>query len=261
MARRAPRRSTGLALDASAAAAIASASPRYAARVDRHIVVERVAARCARWGCRGRRWRRAEMPSRCITSARSELPWAVTSTSSPARSWGTITSYQYGQHAGHHVGQALRRRQHVGGEQAVAGVVDRVLGAVEPDRRRGHVVAAAPDLGLLGTVLLGGRLLVEALQGAVVPLVEPPVPLHREPHLTQRLQREVGRDHRPRQQATCGRRRSAAPRRASWRPAALASMMPVSFRGTSCQPVNRLSSFHVLRPWRRRTSVPVTTGS
>src|SRR2546422_9013792 len=40
------------------------------------------------------------------------------------------------------------------------------------------------------------------------------------------------------------------------RPASLASCTPRSLSGTSCQPVNRFSRFHVLSPWRRSTSVP-----
>src|ERR1700687_5223119 len=39
-------------------------------------------------------------------------------------------------------------------------------------------------------------------------------------------------------------------------PASLASVTPRSLRGTSCQPVNRFSRFHVLWPWRRRTRIP-----
>ena len=38
----------------------------------------------------------SEIWSRCLTSARSELPWAETSTTRPARRSGTIPSYQYG---------------------------------------------------------------------------------------------------------------------------------------------------------------------
>ena len=39
-------------------------------------------------------------------------------------------------------------------------------------------------------------------------------------------------------------------------PGGAASASPWSVSGTSCQPVNRFSRFHVLWPWRRVTSVP-----
>src|SRR5262245_57565906 len=43
-------------------------------------------------------------------------------------------------------------------------------------------------------------------------------------------------------------------------PALRASSLPLSFKPTSCHPVNRLSRFHSLSPWRSRTSVPVMPG-
>src|SRR5690606_13084364 len=53
---------------------------------------------------------------------------------------------------------------------------------VERERRRRDVVAAPPELDLLGTVLLHGLSLIEALQRAVVTLVQAPAPLDRQPH-------------------------------------------------------------------------------
>src|SRR5579859_6638226 len=50
---------------------------------------------------------------------------------------------------------------------------------------------------------------------------------------------------------TCGRK----PEEASSRPAAVASWMPTSERGTSTQPVNRPLEFHSLSPCRSRTKV------
>ncbi len=38
----------------------------------------------------------SEMPSRCLTRARSELPWAATRTVRPVARSGTMLSYQYG---------------------------------------------------------------------------------------------------------------------------------------------------------------------
>src|SRR5712691_5223124 len=51
---------------------------------------------------------------------------------------------------------------------------------------------------------------------------------------------------------TAGRRPASFMRR----PASCASFTPRSLSGTSVHPVNRFSRFHVLSPWRRRTSVP-----
>src|SRR5579872_115770 len=46
------------------------------------------------------------------------------------------------------------------------------------------------------------------------------------------------------------------PSRCRRRPASRASSTPFSLSGTSCHPVKRFSRFHVLCPWRRRTSRP-----
>ena len=53
---------------------------------------------------------------------------------------------------------------------------------VRPERRRAYVVAAAPELDLLLAVAPRRLGLVQPLQRAVVPLVQPPVPQHRNPH-------------------------------------------------------------------------------
>jgi len=102
-----------------------------------------------------------------------------------------------GQHTSHDIGQALGGRQHVGRQQAVALVVDRVLWTVAVDGGRRHVVAAAPQFDLLGAVALGGLSLVEPLQRAVVTFVEAPVALHRQPGHVHCRKREVGREHGP----------------------------------------------------------------
>ena len=85
----------------------------------------------------------------------------------------------------------------VGREVPVAGVVDGVALVVEGQRRRRDVVAAAPQLHLLVAELCGGLLLVEALEGAVVALVQPPVAPHREPAPAELVEGQVGGAHGP----------------------------------------------------------------
>ena len=67
------------------------------------------------------------------------------------------------------------------GQRRVARVVDLAELVVVGDRRRRHVVGAAPEHELLLAVLLERLLLVLALQRAVVPLVEPPRAPDRDP--------------------------------------------------------------------------------
>ena len=97
------------------------------------------------------------------------------------------------QHAHDDVGQALGAGTDLRRQRGVARVVvlrPRVV--VGQGRRRG-VVGAAPAHELLLAVL-GQRLgLVLALQRAVVALVQPPRPAHRDPQPVGRLQRQLGR--------------------------------------------------------------------
>ena len=53
---------------------------------------------------------------------------------------------------------------------------------VQRQRRWRDVVAAAPDLHLIRTVLLDGLRLVQSLQRTVVTFVQAPAALHRQPH-------------------------------------------------------------------------------
>mmetsp|Transcript_14999 Transcript_14999/g.31406 ORF Transcript_14999/g.31406 Transcript_14999/m.31406 type:complete len:318 (+) Transcript_14999:48-1001(+) len=79
-----------------------------------------------------------------------------------------------GHHARDRVLQALGRRDLLLLEVRVLGVLAGVELAVLLDRRRRHVEAAAPDLHLVGAVLLHCLLLVEAGQAPVHPLVQAP---------------------------------------------------------------------------------------
>ena len=104
-----------------------------------------------------------------------------------------------------HVLQTFGTRQDVGRQEPVAPVLGGVLGVVCSDGRRGNVVGATPEMGLLVAVPFGRRLLVETLQRAVVTLVQPPVTPHRQPRLAERGQRQVGRLHGPGQQRRVAR--------------------------------------------------------
>ena len=79
------------------------------------------------------------------------------------------------------VGQALGARHEVLGQQPVPLVAGDVPLRAGLDRRRRRVVRAAPQHELLVAVLLLGLGLVQALQRAVVALVEAPGMHHRQP--------------------------------------------------------------------------------
>ena len=195
----------------------------------------------------------SDSPSRCLTSARSELPCAATSTVRPRRRSGTIASYQYGSIRVDDVLEALGARH--GLEQVgVARVADLAELVVVGQRRRRRVVGAAPEHELLVAELVAHRGLVLALQRAVVPLVEPPRPAHRHPVPVGGVERDVrGADRAAQQRGVhdvgqqAGSTSSSPPRRASASPAAV--------RSTSTQPVNRFFWFQSLSPWRSRISV------
>ena len=75
-------------------------------------------------------------------------------------------------------------------QRAVAAVVGGVTVVAGLQRGWRHVVAASPQMDLLVTVLRGGFGLVEALQGAVVTLVQAPARMHWNPwllHLVEHL--------------------------------------------------------------------------
>src|SRR5690606_35903940 len=104
-----------------------------------------------------------------------------------------------GQHPGHDVGQALGVRHDLRRQARVAGVVADVALVVPGHRGRRHVVAAAPDLHLLGAEPLGRLLLVQPLQVAVVALVQAPAAPHRDPRPPHLPQGQLGRADGPHQ--------------------------------------------------------------
>ena len=136
------------------------------------------------------------------------------------------------EHPGDDVGEALAGRAAPRAAQPVAPIVDRMLGAGQVDGWRRHVEATPPQVGLLGAVALGGLLLVESLQGAVVALVEPPVALHRQPFETHLDEGQVVRGDGPYQYRGV-RGIEAQTGVAINLPAATASALPCSVSGTS----------------------------
>ena len=99
-------------------------------------------------------------------------------------------------------------------------------GVAVVERRRRDVVGAAPDLHLLVAELRRRLLLVLALQRAVVPLVEPPRPPHRDPRAVAARAARARRCGSRAAAATCARRRERRPARASSSPPRTASRSP-----------------------------------
>ena len=73
------------------------------------------------------------------------------------------------------VGERFGQRQFVGGKVFVGGFVAGITRVVAGERRWRYVVAAAPDMYLLGSDFMGCIGFIEALKGAVMALVEVPV--------------------------------------------------------------------------------------
>ena len=78
--------------------------------------------------------------------------------------------------------QALRGGEPRCRHLAVAGIARGVPWILQLQSGGPDVVAAAPELDLLIAVLFGGLGLVQPLQRAVVPLVQSPIPMDRNPH-------------------------------------------------------------------------------
>ena len=160
-----------------------------------------------------------------------------------------------GQHPGHHVGQALGGRQHVGRDVAVAGVAGGVVLAAGLDGRRAgcRSSAARPSPGRSPNSS-AVSFLFEPWQGAVVALVQAPVAAHREPAPPGLGQGQLGRADGP------GEHRGVQDRRSRSVPA---GQQPAGSGGPPRrpprsgrrrrQPVKRFSAFQVDWPWRSRT--------
>ena len=106
---------------------------------------------------------------------------------------GAIVSCQYGRNRATVSFSDSVSGSSLGVRARVARVVRRVALVVDGQRRRRNVVAAAPDLGLRLAVLRGGLRLVQPLQRAVVPLVQPPALGHRNPEQVERVERDPER--------------------------------------------------------------------
>ena len=116
------------------------------------------------------RCRRGTSPARagCCRARRS-------STRLPDCDRGAIVSCQYGRNRATVSFSDSVSGRSAGGRVRVARIARRVALVVGVERRRRDVVAAAPDLDLRLAVLGRGFRLVQPLQRAVVPLVQPPV--------------------------------------------------------------------------------------
>ena len=127
-----------------------------------------------RSGCSARRSSASEMLSRYLTSARRLLPCAAISTRLPALDRRRDRLVPVRQEPRDGVLQRLGQRSSAGIEPGVARIARRMPRIVRRQRRRRDVVAAAPDLDLRFAVLRRRLRLVQPLQRAVVPLVQPP---------------------------------------------------------------------------------------
>lgn len=96
-----------------------------------------------------------------------------------------------GEHPCDDVFEAFGGWEEVGGEVGVAGVEARVAFVVGVEGWRRDVVAAAPGEDLVGAVALAGFFFVEALEGAVVALVEPPMAFDGDPVLVHDVEGDV----------------------------------------------------------------------
>jgi hypothetical protein len=106
---------------------------------------------------------------------------------------------EVGSDARHDVLQALGRRDELRGHVAVARVLAAGARVAVGQRRRRHVVRAAPELDLFHAELVGGLLLVLAGEVPVVALVEPPAALDRQPRATRDVQGDLGGADGPRE--------------------------------------------------------------
>ena len=114
------------------------------------------------------------------------------------------------QHPGERVLQRFRARHT--GNTGIAWIVGRMPLVSGIERWRGNVVAPAPDFHLRLPVLRGRLSLVEALQCAVVTLVETPRAPDRNPHQVHFVQDQPQRADRPLQQRRIGNVEAVAER-------------------------------------------------
>ena len=198
------------------------------------------------------------MPSRCFTSARSELPCAATRTVRPRAQVRDDAVVPVRQQPAHDVGRGTRCAA------GISGGSSRVARRRRPARTRrrrsigggGVSYERRQSMNCSSPYCVERLLLVLALQRAVVALVEPPrlraTGIQCRSHASSARFARADRAAQHRGVHHVGqharRRRAAAPPRT-------ASASPFADRSTSTQPVNRFLAFHVLSPWRSRTRV------
>jgi hypothetical protein len=189
--------------------------------------------------------RSPDMPSRCLTSARSVLPCETTSTHAPVHRSATIESYQYGSRHSH-ILQRFSPRPGLRRDDCVAGIGELgVPGAISELRRCG-VVRPAPRHVLPLAELRHHLGLVPALQRAVAIGVQPPGPPYRDPVPVTFGQGEVGGADGPALNR-CVHQARLQPVSSQQSPSLYRfPLSPASVSGTFIHPVNRFLAFQSL---------------
>ena len=102
-------------------------------------------------------------------------------------------SCQYGRKRCHCIFQTFCERQFFGPQPRITRITSRIARIIGSERRGTDIVAPAPQLRLFHAVTLCGLGFVQALERAVVSLVETPTVVYRDPHEIHFFQRQPQR--------------------------------------------------------------------